>query len=310
METETNTTLTAAQFSVYKCISYFDVFDYPVRRNEVHGSLSIKIDEKEIPGLLDQLVESGLVSVTGDYYFLGKDGRQKIKNRLDNEARFRKNKKLIAFIGRFIARFPFVRSVSVSGSCSKGLLEEKGDLDFFVITAPGKLWICRTLLIAFKKIFLLNSKKYFCVNYFIDERSLEIPDQNLFVANEIKTLVPVSNAALHGSFLKANNWIEKYFPNNTPHEKNLSGAKPQKKYAAWVVEKLLDTTAGEQLDNYFFRLTLKVWKKKFKNFSDDDFDLNLRSRKNVSKHHPRGFQKKVLTALDERLVNVQVTSNL
>jgi len=44
-----------------------------------------------------------------------------------------------------------------------------------------------------------------------------------------------------------------------------------------------------------FSLTLSIWQKKFKHFNKTDFDLNMRSRKNVSKHHPSGFQQKVLT---------------
>jgi hypothetical protein len=53
---------------------------------------------------------------------------------------------------------------------------------------------------------------------------------------------------------------------------------------------------GEKLDTIFFRLTVKFWKKKFKHFDDSTFDFRLRSRKNVSKHHPLGFQEKVLSS--------------
>ena len=43
------------------------------------------------------------------------------------------------------------------------------------------------------------------------------------------------------------------------------------------------------------------WKRKFPHFDESDFDLNMRTRKNVSKHHPQGFQQKVLDALEVKM---------
>ena len=73
---------------------------------------------------------------------------------------------------RFISKFPFVAAVGVSGSLSKGYYDSDSDIDFFIITQHNRLWICRTLLMVYKKIFLLNSRKYFCPNYFISSEQL------------------------------------------------------------------------------------------------------------------------------------------
>src|SRR4029453_8923510 len=96
-----------------------------------------------------------------------------------------------------IASFPYVRCVCISGSLSKKYFDDTTDIDFFVITKPGRLWVCRTFLILFKKLFLLNSKKYFCINYFIDSDNLEIPDQNIFTATELTTLIPMHDYELY-----------------------------------------------------------------------------------------------------------------
>ena len=40
-------------------------------------------------------------------------------------------------------------------------------------------------------------------------------------------------------------------------------------------------------------------KKKFKGMDEAAFELNMRSRKDVSKHHPQGFQFRVLKMYDE-----------
>jgi hypothetical protein len=307
MTTDIHTTLTAGQFSAYRCIGYSDVFAHPVRKEEIALFMDMSVTDDELTDILEQLVKKKIAGCINGYYFIG-DGKEKIKQRLDKEKRFLKNRKVIVTIGKLISRFPYVKSVSVSGSCSKGLLERDGDVDFFVITAPGKLWLCRTLLIMFKKIFLLNSKKYFCVNYLIDERSLEIPDKNLFVANEITTLAPVYNPTLHEAFLKANKWTEEFFPNREQYNASLVSAAKPARLTGRLIETVLNNRFGEKLDNYFFHLTLKVWKKRFAEFDSDDFDLNMRTRKNVSKHHPRGYQKKVLAELDKRLHKIQVSA--
>src|SRR5690606_3777846 len=86
---------------------------------------------------------------------------------------------------KLISQFPFVRGVMASGSLSKGYADEKSDIDFFIITIPNRLWIARTLLVLYKRIFLLNSHKFFCVNYFVDEKHLGIEEKNLFTATEL-----------------------------------------------------------------------------------------------------------------------------
>ena len=58
---------------------------------------------------------------------------------------------------------------------------------------------------------------------------------------------------------------------------------------------------GERIDTLFFKMTLRRWQKKFSHFTEADFNLNLRTRKAVSKHHPRGYQQKVLDRYNEQL---------
>jgi len=47
-------------------------------------------------------------------------------------------------------------------------------------------------------------------------------------------------------------------------------------------------------------VTLKRWRRKFPELSAEDYELQFRSRKNVCKRHTKGFQKKVLSSLDEK----------
>ena len=70
-------------------------------------------------------------------------------------------------------------------------------------------------------------------------------------------------------------------------------------------EKLWDGRVGEKLDRYCFHQTVKHWKKKFPQLTDAHFDLDMRSRKNTSKHHPQGFQWQVLQQHAEKIVQFE-----
>ena len=70
-------------------------------------------------------------------------------------------------------------------------------------------------------------------------------------------------------------------------------------------EKILHGKLGEWLDTWCFKITLRHWKKKFSHFDESEFDLNMRSRKNVSKHHPQGFQNKVMELHQQKIKQLE-----
>ncbi|MFN3939083.1 MAG: hypothetical protein ACK4IY_00760, partial [Chitinophagales bacterium] len=200
---------------------------------------------------------------------------------------------------RFIHAFPFVRSVNISGSLSKNYFDAESDIDFFIIAHPNRMWLCRTLLTVYKKLFLLNSRKYFCINYFIDTEAMEIPDKNIFTATEIITLKNMTGESVYHAFMQKNKWVTNYYPNFSA-EQHFIIAEKEKFTVKTLTEKILNNRIGNWLDNFCLHITLYFWKRKFKELSLAEFETNLRSRKHVSKHHPKGFQFKVLVAFDKK----------
>jgi hypothetical protein len=296
--------LNELQFSLYSCICYFDVFRHPVTLQEICAFNALETSpEKALPEL-QRLQETGMITFKNGHYCLG-NAEEKIKKRLQSEQRFEQHVPRIGWFARLIARFPYVECLAISGSCSKGLMSRDGDVDYFVITRPGRLWLCRSILIGFKKLFLFNSHKYFCLNYFIDSTALEIPDKNIFVASEIRTLLPVSNPALFEKFLRANRWTSDFLPNKNGYNSLFLMKKHPVNNIRRGIEWMFRKKMGDALDNLCFRLTLSRWKRKFPGFNPEDFDLNFRSRKSVSKHHPYGFQIRALKELRRRLEDIK-----
>jgi len=287
--------------AILRTLLYFDIFQCPLTIEEVSTYCSCSASIEEILRQLETLMKHNYVKQSGVYYVIDeKDALIRIKKKTEGNKKAEKLLKIANRFSRFISFFPFVRGICLSGSLSKGYADGKSDIDYFIITKPGRLWLCRILLIAFKKIFLFNSHKYFCVNYFVDTDNLEIPDKNIFTAIELTSVIPTYNGILYEQLMERNGWTGTYCPNfslkdieQIPME-NRSVIKK-------VIENILSGKMGDRLDEKFFRLTLSQWKRKFKDFDEEQFDLRLRSRKNVSKHHPLGFQEKVLKSLEDKI---------
>jgi len=289
-----------------KTILYFSIFRYPLKIEEIHSYTnypSITDTEKE----LNHLIGEKILRKVDDFYVYGSDLDSVIKRLRGNMYAARALKKA-AQKARFIARFPYVEAVGISGSLSKGYYDNESDIDFFVITKPNKLWICRTLLMLYKKIFLFNSRKYFCVNYFISSGAMEIEEQNRFTATELKTLIPMQGKTTFRKFYDQNEWVKNYFSKFDPSLNRVPEIK--KPVFSRSIELVCNTKLGVVTDTVFKAITLQKWRSKFSYMNEEDFNIALKTTKNISKHHPSNFQKKVILSLNDKLDEVQSKYNV
>lgn len=179
-------------------------------------------------------------------------------------------------------------------------MDEKSDIDFFIITKPGRLWIARTLLVMYKRIFLFNSHKFFCVNYFVDTDHLEIEEKNLFTATELATLIPLSGIDHYKNLVGSNGWLKEFFPNFQP--KAMDTIRSSRNAFKNTVESFFDLFGGRYLENFFMNLTLKRWKKLYdQKYSGADFEVAFKTRKYVSKNHPNHYQRRVIELYKQKL---------
>jgi len=286
--------------SILRTLLYFDIFHHPLRAEEIRKYLRDgDVEEEQFRDSLRSLQHRRLV-LSGHNFYSVRPVDELARRRMDGETRAGKAMKKAGKYAGIMAAFPFVRGVCISGSLSKGTMEPGADIDYFIMTHPGRLWLARTFLVGFKKIFLLNSRKYFCVNYFVTSDNLHIPDQNIFTATEAATLIPFYNKDLYESFIQSNEWIRAYYPHFRSHDGSWC-MKEKKHRLKKILEAVFGGSFGKKLDNFCLAITLKFWKRKFSELDASTFEHRLRSRKNVSKHHPQGFQDKVLQAYEAKI---------
>ena len=292
--------ITERQWCIVRCLIYFDIFTYPLTKAEILDNTSYKnITLADVNADLTELLDIGVIAQCDGFYFL--PGRQSIiAFRLKVNATAQRFWPKALSMSGLISGFPFVEGVFITGSLAKNCMDEDGDIDYLIITRPGRLWVCRALLTAYKKIFLLNSRKYFCVNYYVSTDALGVPDENIFTATEITSAVPTYHAITCNKFRESNGWTARFYPNKSeapdihPLEVNKSATKR-------LMENFLNGWIGERFDEILFRLFVWRWKRKFGHLDPATFEINFRSRRHVSKHHPRGFQVKVLNEYEKRI---------
>jgi len=294
----------SCQHEALAIFAYFDVFHYPLTIQEVSRYSKSPISEID---LFDLVEKGALKKIASDYYCLV-DSQADLNKRIEGNKKAQSLEKKAIRKANFIGRFPFVRSVCISGSMSKGYMDEDADLDFFIITKAERLWIARTFLILYKKVFLFNSRKFFCINYLIDTEHLEIEEQNQFTATEVVTLINVFGQTDFDAFVAANQWAYKYYPNMTPNKlTGKIGRGAFKKFNEWILNGWL----GAKLDGFYMKVTLKRWERKFGSTLDEkDFEVAFKTRKYVSKHHPGNFQRMVLDQSAKNLKQVELKLEL
>ena len=290
-----------------KPIIYFSKFKYPLTLEETFefsNCESIYDVEQEISVLLKREIIYQI-----DAHYSINNNPELITRRIKGNVMAKKIMPKAINKAKFIAKFPYIENVSLSGALAKGYHDKDGDVDFFIITKPNRLWIARTLLILYKKIFLLNSKKYFCVNYFITSNHMQIGEKNRFTASEIVTLLPVCGKDTFSSFLKENLWVKTFFPNKKIQDIS-SIIDVKKNWFAKLLQVILDNKFGDFLDKAFQKITLKKWAAKFGYLEKEEFEIAMKSTRNVSKHHPQNFQKKVIDLLNIDYKKIKAKYNI
>lgn len=306
---EQKITISSLGKSIIKTLAYYDIFDYPLKAEEIYYNLGTNsVSLTEIENEVEQLCKIGITFNKNNFYLL-RNNENSISRRLEGN-RLAKKKLISAYrMTKLISKFPYVRAVLLSGSISKGYMEKDSDVDYFIITHPNRLWVTRLLLMLFKKVFLLNSRKVFCINYFVDTETLEIEEKNIFTATELATLIPIYGKDLYDELYKNNIWIKKFYP-NFPKRDNKILVNKNNLFVQNLIEKTLNNSLGDKLDDFAMNLFEKSNHKKYREYNSNDFQVAFKTSKHESKHHPKFFQKRVLEAFNDKLKSIENNYNV
>ncbi len=237
--------------AVLKTLAYADLFDHPLRLEEVHdGLLDCDATVDEVSEALQDWERRGVIAQHNRLRFL-RDRRQLVNVR---EQRRQQTQTLLqkhAWLLRLLVKFPGVRSVSLSGAAAFENCKPADDLDIFIITAPRRLWTIYVALVILLK--LIGKRKTICLNCLFDQEHLSLNERDFFVAHQIAFLRPFSGGEYFRQFLLANAWIYSHLPQRRRAAETLTIA-PEKSGLKKVVEKIFAWRLFDYPEKFLFAL--------------------------------------------------------
>jgi hypothetical protein len=292
---------------VLTTLLYYDIWRHPLTARELfafHPTNSITFEE--FKKQLDTIARGSAIQTDGTYYFVrrGSDAAGAIRKKRERSAAALWRMARISTA--IIKRFPFVRGVFVSGDLSKNSADENSDIDFVILTAPGRLWICRACLIIFKKVFLLNRKKYFCLNYFLSTDNLLQENRNFFIATELAHLKPLHNHRLYLEILAANSWMRDLFPNFDPSLMFSTRSNDRDSSLRAMVEWMFNLLPADRIDDFLHRTIKRIWARRYPHVDPVTRERIFRSTKRESRTFVGDFQQKILAGYRMKLAEFGV----
>jgi hypothetical protein len=144
---------------------------------------------------------------------------------------------------------PFVRMVAVTGALAMDNVAD-GDIDYLVITEPGRLWLCRALVVGLVRAAAFRGLEL-CPNYFLSEHALELTERNLFTAHEVAQMVPLSGSATYQRLRALNHrWTDTYLPNASGPPRRMAPVDPRPRRSRALLEGTLRSPLASPFEHW------------------------------------------------------------
>ncbi|MBT5016116.1 hypothetical protein HN748_00235 [Candidatus Peregrinibacteria bacterium] len=244
--------------AVLATLAYFDQFQYPLTLEETERFLfQLEPDRHHIEITLK---ESQLIQGRGSYYQLS----QEADHIAERHLRALVAKRLWKRINRFRVIFglvPYLKLVAVCNNLALSNSKPGSDIDLFIVTKPGRLFISRLILTVWLQ--LLGVRRHgskiagrFCLSFFVTEENLDFnfikkEPLDIYLAYWFQTLQPIQgNREIYEKLLTKNSdWLQKIFMR--PLHPNMHRFKEAPLWARSLrslQEKILNTSLGDKLE--------------------------------------------------------------
>lgn len=208
------TNTTQGEAAVFATVAYSDVFDMPITLDHLHRFLvGEAVAEADLADIVDSMVADGRLARRGDVIYLpGRDDVLAIYD--ERTARAATMWREAEGWGRRIGRVPFVRMVAVTGGLAVDSVADHDDIDYFIVTRPGRLWLTRLMIIALGRLAARHDIEL-CPNYLVSDIAIEMSDQKIYVARELAQMVVIVGDDLCQEVRAKNRWMFDLLPNAT-----------------------------------------------------------------------------------------------
>lgn len=246
----------ALERAIVQTVAYADVFDYPLTAEEIHRYLiGLQASRAAVRAALStSSVLAGLLARNGRYITLA--GRESaIETRRERAAVSSAYWVRAVRYGRVLGGMPFVRMVAVTGALAMDNVAD-ADIDYLVVTEPGRLWVCRALVVGIVRAAAMRGVTL-CPNYFLSENALVLEERNLFTAHEVTQMVPIAGMSSYEHLRALNRWTAEHLPNASGPPRRLAVAEARGRRVRTVVEGALRSRLGGRFEDWEMQRKLR-----------------------------------------------------
>lgn len=306
--------MTPVKAAILKTLCYADIFNYPLKKNEIHRWLiSPQPVSKKL--LFKSLSSTPYISRHQGYYFI-KPNKSSVSLR-KKHALFSRSKLILANkAANYLKIIPFINLIAVTGALSMNNSHAHDDIDLFIITQKNRLWLTRLLSVIILELFhlrrrpstpvsdpdrnIINNK--ICLNLFLDETSLSLSSsrRQLYTAHEVVQIKPLYDKKnTYHQFLFSNSWVRKFLPHALQGLQGLTLKESSEGASnfAWLKAK----QKGQTLMDFLNLLAFKL-QKKYMTSKITHEQITLHS----AFFHPRPTSKIILKAYQDRLKSFNI----
>lgn len=197
--------------AILETLSYSDIFDFPLRIEELHRYLPVPVIPSDLASTLNKRCKH--IGMCDGYYFLA--GHESlVPLRKKRNAASRQLYRRAIQIGRFLGTLPFIRMVGLTGSLALLNCENSADIDYMLIASHERVWLARVFALLLGRVFAFRGNNL-CPNLIVSEQYLEWKQRDIYSAHELCQMVPVYGREVYSRLRRVNSWTNIFLPNAT-----------------------------------------------------------------------------------------------
>ena len=231
-------------------LAYAALFRYPLTAHEVHRYLhEVEIGRASLRAALAVGLEG--VEREGGYYVpaggSGLAGHRRSQRLASASLSTRARGYAL-----LLKHLPYVRMVGLTGSLAMRNPAQRSDIDLMIVTAPGRVWLCRAAVVAVVRLVGLSGD-VLCPNYLVVEDALALDDVTIYDAHELAQMLPLYGREAYLRLWSTNPRVQSLLPNARPRRMPPDSLLPVLGALKVAAERLLGGALGDRLERWELR---------------------------------------------------------
>ncbi len=216
--------LSSSEKALLRSLAFFDLFNYPLSLWEWWQDVDEAMSLAELSEIANNLLARGLIERREGWYFL--PGRQNLVSERRQRYNFTNHK--IKRARRAAALFkilPSVKMVAVANLIGHHNLRRESDIDLFIISSPGRIWLTRLFCAGVMKIFRQrprgeDKQDKICLSFYAATNGLaldflRLTEGDVYFERWLMGLYPIYDKDRYLDYLRYKNpWLKNLFPNS------------------------------------------------------------------------------------------------